>query len=54
MARTIVRRLLHAPTRRLRSPEGQAGAGVALELFGLAYTPVEEPAGALAELGHLG
>jgi glutamyl-tRNA reductase len=54
MARTIVRRLLHEPTRRLRTPEGQAGAGVALELFGLADAPAEKNAGAVAELGHLG
>jgi glutamyl-tRNA reductase len=53
MARTIVRRLLHEPTRRLRTPEGQAGAEVALELFGLA-PGAEEPAAAIAELGHLG
>ena len=54
MARTIVRRLLHEPTRRLRSPAGQAGAGVALELFGLAGAPVDQHAGTVAELGHLG
>jgi glutamyl-tRNA reductase len=52
MARTIVRRLLHEPTRRLRTAEGRAGADVALELFGLAV-PGEEPAAAVAELGHL-
>lgn len=51
MARTIVRRLLHEPTRRLRTAEGQAGAEVALELFGLG---TEQPAAAIAELGHLG
>jgi glutamyl-tRNA reductase len=53
VARTIVRRLLHEPTRRLRA-DGDAGAAdVALELFGLAPTLSEEPAAAVAELGHL-
>jgi glutamyl-tRNA reductase len=53
LARTIVRRLLHEPTRRLRADGGEAGADVALELFGLAPTASEEPAAAVAELGHL-
>ncbi len=52
LARTIVRRLLHEPTRRLRA-DGEAGADVALELFGLLPTASEEPAAAVAELGHL-
>jgi glutamyl-tRNA reductase len=53
VARTIVRRLLHEPTRRLRA-DGEAGAAdVALELFGLLPTSSEEPAAAVAELGHL-
>jgi glutamyl-tRNA reductase len=52
LARTIVRRLLHEPTRRLRA-DGEAGADVALELFGLLPTASEEPAAAIAELGHL-
>jgi glutamyl-tRNA reductase len=52
VARTIVRRLLHEPTRRLRA-DGEAGAAdIALELFGLAPTPSEEPAAAVAELGQ--
>lgn len=53
MARTIVRRLLHEPTRRLRSADGSAGADVALELFGLAPAVSEEAAPAVAELGQL-
>jgi len=53
LARTVVRRLLHEPTRRLRSAGGSAGADVALELFGLAHAPSEEPAAAVAELGQL-
>jgi glutamyl-tRNA reductase len=52
VARTIVRRLLHEPTRRLRAG-GQASADVALELFGLAPATADEPAAAVAELGHI-
>ena len=45
LARTIVRRLLHEPTRRLRA-DGESGADVALELFGLVtqIAEVEEAA----------
>jgi glutamyl-tRNA reductase len=53
VARTIVRRLLHEPTRRLRADGESGAADVALELFGLAPTSSEEPAAAVAELGHL-
>ncbi len=54
MARTIVRRLLHEPARRLRTGDGQpGGADVALELFGLANATSEQPAAAVAELGHI-
>jgi glutamyl-tRNA reductase len=41
LARTIVRRLLHEPTRRLRADENDAGA--TLELFGLAAAAGEPP-----------
>lgn len=52
LARTVVRRLLHEPTRRLRS-DGQAGASAALELFGLADPASEQAAEPLAlELGR--
>ncbi|MEA2154286.1 MAG: glutamyl-tRNA reductase [Solirubrobacteraceae bacterium] len=50
VARTIARRLLHEPTRRLRA-DGEAAADAALELFGLAPERVEAPT---AELGRLG
>jgi hypothetical protein len=50
LARTIARRLLHEPTRRLRTADGQAGADVALELFGLAGAPAEPVA--VIELGQ--
>ena len=56
LARTIVRRLLHEPTRRLRA-DGEASTDAALELFGLApagAAPGEEAAPAVAELGRLG
>jgi glutamyl-tRNA reductase len=52
LARTIVRRLLHEPTRRLRA-DGQVGADVALELFGLAPALSDEPADAVVELGQM-
>ena len=53
LARTIVRRLLHEPTRRLRADGGEDGVNVALELFGLGDAPSEEPAVPLPlELGQ--
>jgi glutamyl-tRNA reductase len=52
VARTIVRRLLHEPTRRLRADGETGAADIALELFGLAPTPSEQPAVAVAELGQ--
>jgi len=52
VARTIVRRLLHEPARRLRADGDAAVADIALQLFGLTPTPSEEPAAAVAELGQ--
>jgi glutamyl-tRNA reductase len=54
LARTIARRLLHEPTRRLRAG-GEAGASAALELFGLAPAAGDEPAVAVSfERGRAG
>jgi glutamyl-tRNA reductase len=47
LARTIARRLLHEPTRRLRA-DGEARASVALEFFGLAAAHGDEPPAAVS------
>jgi glutamyl-tRNA reductase len=47
LARTIARRLLHEPTRRLRAG-GEVGASAALELFGLAPAHADEPPAAVS------
>lgn len=51
LARTIARRLLHEPTRRLRA-DGEAGASAALELFGLAAAHGDEPAAVSLQRGR--
>jgi glutamyl-tRNA reductase len=47
LARTIARRLLHEPTRRLRA-DGEARSSAALELFGLAAAHGDEPPAAVS------